>query len=277
MVAAGAMTFPGLKVIAIHKGLVLEPLDMDEHGIIPDSFEKLCHDNRPRAVYIVPNIDNPTTATLPEDRREALVEIARKHRVIIIEDDPYGPLIADRSVTLAELAPDITWHIETLSKCVTPALRVAYVVAPTATSALRFAGIQRATIMMAPPLMSALASRWISEGVLDEIATAIRVENAERQKLATVAFQGLDYAADSNGHHLGWPFPHYWGAADYAQHPDRGGLAIVPSSAFAIVSHPIEAVRISLGVAPDRGDLEDGLTLLASLISQPSLGAKAVV
>jgi hypothetical protein len=51
----------------------------------------------------------------------------------------------------------------------------------------------------------------------------------------------------------------------------------VPASAFATVAHPIEAVRISLGVAPDRGELEDGLTQLANLIAQPSFGIRAVV
>lgn len=178
---------------------------------------------------------------------------------------------------MAELAPDITWHIATLSKCATPALRVAYVLAPSAPRALRLAGVLRATILMAPPLMSALASRWIADGVLDEIARSISLENAERQKLAAAILGDVGFAADPHGHHLWMRLPEHWRAVDFAEHADRAGVSIVPSSAFATVAHPIEAVRISLGVAPDRGDLEDGLTQLASLITQPSLGAKAVV
>ncbi|MBP1884411.1 PLP-dependent aminotransferase family protein [Sinorhizobium mexicanum] len=277
VVAAGAMTYPGLKAVAIQKGFALEPLDMDDSGIVPDAFEGACRNLALKLLYVVPNIDNPTTATLPEDRRGALAAIARRHGVTIVEDDPYAPLRPDRTVSLAELAPDITWHIATLSKCATPALRVAYVVAPSATRALRLAGVLRATMLMAPPLMSALASRWISDGVLDEIARSIRAENTERQKLASSILGGLHFAADPHGHHLWLRLPDHWRAADFAEHADRAGVSIVPSSAFATVVHPIEAVRISLGIAPDRGDLEDGLTLLASLISQPSLGTKAVV
>lgn len=275
--AAGAMTYPGLKAVAIQKGLVIEPLDMDDRGIIPEAFEKACRERRPKALYVIPTIDNPTTATLPEDRRRALSAIARKHDVTIIEDDPYAPLRPDRAAAFAELAPDITWHIATLSKCATPALRVAYLIAPSSTKALRLAGVLRATILMAPPLMSALASRWIAEGSLDEVTKSIAAENAERQKLASSILGGLTFAADPFGHHLWLPLPDHWRAPDFAEHADRAGVSIVPSAAFATVSHPIEAVRISLGVAPDRGDLEDGLTLLANLISQPSLGAKAVV
>lgn len=277
VVAAGAMTYPGLKAVAVQKGLLLEPLAMDEQGIIPDAFEKACREKAPKALYVVPTIDNPTTATLPEERRRALVALARQYDVQIIEDDPYAPLRPERLTAMVDLADDITWHIATLSKCVTPALRIAYVVAPNAAKARRLAAVLRATILMAPPLMSALASRWIVEGLLDEVATAISEENVIRQQLAASILAGSRFAADPHGHHLWLHLPDHWRAADFADHADRAGVSIVPASTFAITPHPIEAVRISIGVAPDRGALEDGLTQLASLISEPSFGIKAVV
>ncbi len=276
-VAAGAMTYPGLKAVAAQQGLALEPLAMDAQGILPDAFERACREKAPKALYVVPTIDNPTTATLPEERRRALVEVARRHGVAIIEDDPYAPLRPERIAAMAELAGDITWHIATLSKCATPALRVAYVVAPNAGRALRLAAVLRATILMAPPLLSALASRWILDGTLDQVTKAISTENAVRQKLAAAILGEAGFAADPHGHHLWLNLPDHWRAADFAEHADRAGVSIVPGSAFAVMAHPIEAVRISLGVAPDRGALEDGLTQLASLISQPSLGTRAVV
>jgi DNA-binding transcriptional MocR family regulator len=277
VVAAGAMTYPGLKAVAMQLGLVLAPLDMDDQGIIPDAFEKVCRERSPKVLYLIPSIDNPTTATLPEDRRRGIAALARTHGVAIIEDDPYTRLRPERLVAVAELAGDITWHIATLSKCATPALRVAYVVAPSAANALRLAGVLRATVLMAPPLMSALASRWIADGTLEAVTKAIRSENVERQKLAASTLGDTRFAADPHGHHLWLRLPDHWRAADFAQHADRAGVAIVPSLAFAVSANPIEAVRISLGVAPDQGALEDGLTQLARLISQPPLGARAVV
>jgi DNA-binding transcriptional MocR family regulator len=277
VILAGAMTYPGLKAVAAQKGVVLEPLAMDEQGIIPDAVEKACREKSPKALYVIPTIDNPTTATMPEERRRKIAAIAQKHRIAIIEDDPYAPLRPERIVAMAELAGDITWHIATLSKCATPALRVAYVVAPSAGMARRLAGVLRATILMAPPLMSALASRWIADGTLEEIAKSVSVENAARQKLAASILCGVNFTADPHGHHLWLSLPGHWRAGDFAEHADRVGVSIVPSSAFAVAVHPIEAVRISLGVAPDRGALEDGLTQLATLMSQPSLATRAVV
>ncbi len=277
VVLAGAMTYPGLKAVAAQKGLLLEPLAMDEQGIIPDAFEKACREKSPKALYLIPTIDNPTTATMPEERRRKLAALAQKHGIAVIEDDPYAPLRPERIVAMTELASDITWHIATLSKCASPALRVAYVVAPSAAKTLRLAGVIRAMILMAPPLMSALASRWIVDGVLDDLTKAIRAESAERQKLAASILGDVSFAADPHGHHLWLRLPNHWRAAEFAEHADRAGVSIVPSSAFAVAVHPIEAVRLSLGVAPDRGALEDGLTLLSNLMSEPSLTTRAVV
>ncbi len=276
-IAAGALTYPGIKAIAAQKGLSLVPLAMDAEGIRPDAFEQACRGTPPRALYVIPAIDNPTTASLPEERRRQLVAIARRHGVMIIEDDPYTPLLPRPMAAIADLAGDITWHVATLSKSATPALRIAYVVAPGNAQALRLAAVLRATNMMASPLLAALASQWIADDVLDAIATAIRIENGERQKLAATILAGQDVAADPHGHHLWLRLPDHWRATDFADHADRLGVAIVPSTAFSIVTAPVEAVRVSLGVAPDRAALEDALLVLAGLLEQPSLAVRTVV
>jgi DNA-binding transcriptional MocR family regulator len=276
-IAAGAVTYPGLKAIAQHRRYVLQPLDMDDDGIIPESFEACCQRAAPKALYVIPTIDNPTTATLPGERRRRIAAIARKYGVAIIEDDPYSPLCRDASIPLAHLAPELTWHIATLSKCATPALRVAYVVAPGEAEVVQLAGVLRATTLMAPPLNAALASRWITTGTLDDITDAIREEAAARQKIARSVLGNAEFAADPHGHHIWLRMPPQWRAADLAEHAGRSGIAIVPSSAFAIAASVPEAVRISLGVAAEREALFPPLKLLANLVAQPMLAAKAIV
>ncbi|AGK56645.1 GntR family transcriptional regulator [Hyphomicrobium denitrificans 1NES1] len=276
-IAAGFVTYPGVTAIAQQRGYVLDPVVMDEDGIIPDSFEDRCRHAAPKALYLIPAIDNPTTATLPEARRRKIVAIARRHSVAIIEDDPYSSLLKDAPVSFAKLAPELTWHIATLSKCATPALRIAYVAAPSDAQALRLAGVLRAMNLMAPPLNAALASRWITTGRLDEIRNAIRDEAAARQKIARSLLGRFEYAADPHGHHLWLRMPPHWRATDLADHAERAGFAVVPSSAFAISDAHPEAVRISLGVAADRESLLKALKLLSELLAQPVLPSKAIV
>lgn len=275
--AAGALTYPGLRAVAAQQGVPIDPVAMDEGGLIPEDFDRLCRQAPPRALYVIPAIDNPTTATLSEARRHRIAAIARRHGVAILEDDPYSALQADPHPAFASLAPDLTWHLATLSKCVTPALRVAYVVAPDAGQAARLAAVLRATILMAPPLLAATASRWIRDGVIDQITTAIRAETTLRQALAARVFAGQRIAADPQGHHLWLSLPDPWRAGAFADHAERAGVSIVAAQAFAVAPDPAQAVRLSLGIAPDRAVLEEGLVQLAALIAQPRIPARTVV
>ncbi|MET4636555.1 hypothetical protein [Kaistia defluvii] len=89
--------------------------------------------------------------------RGASTGIARKHAVSIIEDDPYGVLLEGPPTAIASLGPDITWHIATLSKCLTPTLCYGYVAAPTPEQAQELAGTLQAMTMMASPLLAGIA------------------------------------------------------------------------------------------------------------------------
>lgn len=275
--AAGALTYPGLLAAGAQCGAVIEPISMDRDGLMPDDLDRLCRRSPPKALYVVPTIDNPTAVTMPETRRQQIVQIARRYGVQIIEDDPYAPLKTDHVTAFADLAPELTWHLATLSKCVTLALRVAYVIAPNAADAMRLASVLRATILMAPPVLTAVASRWIRDGVVGDITQAIRTENRIRQGLAAQVFSGHRFTADPDGHHLWLSLPDGWQAGDFAKHAEAAGVSIVPASAFALTSSSAQAVRLSLGIAPDKAVLEEGLLQLAGLMEQTAVMKRTIV
>lgn len=267
-IAAGAFTYPGLKAIAEQSGFRLAALAMDAEGIDPQSFEDLCRRDPPKALYVVPTMDNPTMATLPVARRGELAGIARRHGVAIVEDDPYAALSAENLEPIASLAPDITWYIATVSKCATPALRIAYVVAPDGSGALRLQSVLRATNLMAPPINAAVCSTWIGNGTLDRIALAVRRENNERHKLALAALGKERFAANPDGHHIWLQLPAHWRANDFADNAARSGISVIPASAFAISQSSVDAVRLSLGVAQSHAVLTEALHTLSALISE---------
>lgn len=263
-----SLTYPGLRTAAERRGLRLVAVASDTDGIDPEAFQEQCRIERPQAIYLVPTLDNPTTATLPVSRRAQIADIARTHDVTIIEDDAYGALPPDAPAPFAAVAGDITWHVATLSKCVSPSLRVAYVVAPGTSEAVRLSAELRTISMMAPPLSAALASQWISQGELQEIVTAIRKENCARQAIARETLIGLDYQSQSCGHHLWLKLPAPWQRGELGTHALQLGLTVISSDAFAISPAP-EAIRVSLGAASDRETLRYGLSLLAALLTHP--------
>jgi DNA-binding transcriptional MocR family regulator len=275
-VCVPVLTYPGLRAIAEQLKLRLIPVDMDAEGLDPAAFEEVCQREGPPALYCIPTIHNPTTATLSLKRREEIAEVARRYRVWIIEDDAYGALPRQSSVPIAALAPDITWHIATLSKCVMPALRTAYVVTPGLMESLRLAAEIRAMTLMPPPLMAALASQWILDGTLEAITTAIREESAARQAMAQRSLHDLTFQAHPEGHHLWLRLPERWRQTDLNLYARQSGLALVPSAAFAVGTAP-DAIRVSLGAAQNRTVLERGLDLLATVLSHGPSALSLVV
>ncbi len=270
------LTYPGLRAIAEQLKVRLVPVVMDGEGIDPAALEEACQRERPKAVYCVPTIHNPTTATMSAMRREALAELARRHGIAIIEDDAYGALARQVPAPVVAIAPERTWHIATLSKCVTPALRTAYVVTPGMADTLRLAAEIRAMSLMMPPLMAALASKWILDGTLDAITAAIREESAARQVIAGRVLQGHTFQAHSEGHHLWLTLPERWHRADINLYARQSGLALVPSEAFAVGSAP-EAIRVSLGAAQNQAVLERGLHLLGTILSHGPSALSSIV
>lgn len=271
-----ALTYPGLRMAAERRGVRLVPVACDAEGLDPEAFLESCKAERPRALYLVPTLDNPTTATLPMARRERIAELARSYRVAIIEDDAYGALPPEAPAPIAALAGDITWHIATLSKCVSPGLRIAYVAVPGTNEAVRLAAELRAINMMASPLTAALASQWIANGDLDAVIAAIRHENGLRQAVAREALEGLDVAAQPCGHHLWLRLPEPWRRGEFGAHARQLGLSVILSDAFAVGPAP-EAIRVSLGAAPDAETLRYGLSLLATLLAHPPGAISTVV
>src|SRR5262249_59287647 len=71
-------------------GLRLVGVAMDEEGIRPDALKAACKVHKPKAIYLIPTLHNPTTATLGSERRKMIAEFIRKNGLFLIEDDAYG-------------------------------------------------------------------------------------------------------------------------------------------------------------------------------------------
>ena len=273
-VCAEALAYPGFLALAAHMGIRVLPVAMDDDGLLPDSFEAVCKTHRPKALYCTPTFHNPTTATIPPARRRRLVEIARRHDVAIIEDDAYGALPRLPLATLAALAPDRVYHIAGLSKCLSPALRIAYLVLPDSRTRARAANAIRAFAGMASPLSAAIATRWMEEGTAAAILSAIRDETAARQAIAAKLLPTA--ATDPECFHAWLALPQGWTAGALTSRARLEGVGLVTADVFAVAAAP-QAVRIGLGAPRSRLELTHGLEMLADLIHRPPGNSSTIV
>ena len=181
---------------------------------------------RPKALYLNPTLQNPTTLTVPAGRRSEIAAIARRYGLPIIEDDAYGFIPPHGPAPFAALAPDLTWHIAGLAKCIGAGVRAAYVVAPDARRGWPFAAAVRAANVMASPFTVALATRWIEDGTADQILRFIRAEAAARQALASEILPLGSFKADPLSFNIWAGLPAGWNSLGlhrpYALDRDRG-------------------------------------------------------
>ena len=84
------LTYPGMKAAAAYAGVRLVGVEGDKSGMLPDALMRAINHHKPKAVYLIPTIHNPTAVTIPMTRRRSLVEVLRKWNVTLIEDDAYG-------------------------------------------------------------------------------------------------------------------------------------------------------------------------------------------
>jgi DNA-binding transcriptional MocR family regulator len=277
VVLSEALTYPGIRSIAAQLGLKLVGLPMDGDGIDPEAFAHACRELEPRALYLNPTLQNPTTLTVPEERRAAIVAVARRHRVSIVEDDAYGFIPAYGPPPLAAMAPDITWHVAGLAKCIGAGLRAAYVVVPDVRSGWPFAAALRAANVMASPLTTALATRWIVDGTADSILRSIRAETKARQTIAAEILPAGSFRADPLSFHLWVDLPKAWTRSAFIGQMRTTGLGVVASDAFTAGGEPIEAVRVCLGGPVTRPEIRSALDYMAHALEEtPEFASSAL-
>lgn len=266
-VCTGQFVYPGWLAIARRMGLRLIPLPADAEGPVPAALEQACTAQTIKALYLVPTNDNPTTATISHARRQELVAIARRHDLNIIEDDAYSLLQTAPLPPFAALAPERTWHIASFSKIISPAMRIAYLRAPSLRDAWRLTADVHETTVMPPPLNIAVATRWLTDVTWAELVEEVRAECAARQDIAARVLQPGSYHADAEGYHLWVPCPPDLAASELVSALRSTGLPAVPGEVFA-ADRQIEApaIRVSIGGSLDREQLTRSLGMLDALL-----------
>jgi DNA-binding transcriptional MocR family regulator len=265
-VAVAAHIYPGFQSVARRYGLRLCVVASDAEGMIAEALDAACAQGSVRAVYFVPTNDNPTTATMSVDRRKAIATVAEQYGLIVIEDDAYGLLPERPLPPIASFAADRTWHIASVSKILSPGLRIAWLRAPTVAQAWRLAADVHETAIMAPPLNAAVVADWIGSGVFQQLTTAVRVEAQARQAIVAKFLDPQGFQSQPEGYHLWMPLPSDANSGEIVNTLRPHGLSVVGAEVFAVDrSSGSPALRVSIGGTLSRERLERGLRLLGAM------------
>ena len=243
------LTYPGFKSLCQRFNISVRGLQLDEDGICPQDFERACEQGDVRALYCTPTMHNPTSLTWSVPRRKKIAEIARQYDVSIIEDDPYGMLPTSSAAPLSSYAPERSFYIFGLSKCLSSALRVAFLCVPNQETFAPLSMALRSTAMMVSPMARAMALHLINSGLADNMVNAIRTEAQARQMILKSILPEHCYTSDPDGFHVWLKLPDHIHIHHFIGELRSRSIKVVPAEIFSVLEDSPNAVRVCLGVA----------------------------
>jgi 2-aminoadipate transaminase len=272
-VVAEAPTYLG--AIMAFRGFESEivAVPVDEAGLEVDVLERrLAEGLRPKLLYTIPDHQNPAGVTLAAERRALLVELARRHGFLIVEDVAYRELGFDDDAappTLWSLAPDVVVQAGTTSKTFFPGLRLGWAIAPGEISQ-RLVSAKQNTDQCAGALGQRLFEEyvrrgWIEEQLAESRALYRRKCEATLAALARDMPEGAQWTTPRGGFFSWLTLPDGVDSTDLAARAAAQGVGIVPGTLFFADGRGSDSVRLSFSMV-DESQIDEGVERLASLI-----------
>jgi 2-aminoadipate transaminase len=244
---------------------------VDEQGLAVDELERsLAAGPAPKLLYTIPDFQNPAGVTLTTERRESLVELARRHGLLLVEDVAYRELRYEGEAppTLLSLGPDVVLQAGTFSKTFFPGVRLGWAAGP-AELVAKLVWAKQNTDQCAGALGQRLLEEYGRRGLLDEqIARARDVYRARRNTAMSALERHLGERATWThpaGGFFTWLDLDEDGASVVARALEAG-VAVVPGRPFFVGGGGERNIRISYSQASE-DLLEEGIARLGSILA----------
>ncbi|MGG2111721.1 PLP-dependent aminotransferase family protein [Lysinibacillus pakistanensis] len=258
------ITYAGIKTAANMLGIQLVAIQQRDGEMTREGLLYACKNEHIKGLYVIPDFHNPTTHTMSLETRRMIAEVSRDTGLIIIEDAIYSFLKEQPLAPIASYAPEKVIYIASLSKTISPGLRLSYIVTPSALRKRIMETLYNINISISP-MMLELATRLIHDGVAETIL--------EKHKLYAKQQNALVNQYLSNYNILGgeacifrWLIlPDKFTGVQFELLAAKAGVQVYAAERFAVGNvKPINAVRLAI-TAPEN-QLEQALIILKDLL-----------
>lgn len=265
------LVYPGVKSAAETLGLKLAGVDMDEEGIMPDALERTARKTNATLLYLTPDLQNPTTGTMSEDRRRAVADIARIHNIYIIEDTIHRPLLPEPPILISALAPDRTILLAPISKTVAGGLRVGFISAPDCCRPSILQLLQAIHLTISPLSLEVFAS-WLEDGTVDHVIAEKRKQAHLRQLILGDVLRDYEIRTDTNGYFAWLMLPPPMNRTQFAINSHKQGVNVSTAEVFAVPGvHVPEAARICISTPYNIETVQRGLEIIRDILNGTSM------
>lgn len=265
-IGTDALTYPGIKTAAKMLGIRLVPIDLVDGEMSVEGIESACKNERIRGIYIIPDYHNPTTHSMSLKTRKKIAEITKRHQLLVIEDAINSLLKENPLPPVAAFAPEHTIYIMSLSKVISPGLRLAYLVTPSALYKQLATGLYNLNISVSPFLVE-LATRLIYSGQIVEIAKERREYAYAQNQIVNKELAKFKLHGD-----LYCPFrfielPDTFTGKSFEICAKNEGVQVFAEERFLVGNtQPKRAIRISVTAARSSEEFERGIKILKRIL-----------
>jgi 2-aminoadipate transaminase len=272
-----APTYPGaVPVFSSYQADVIQ-IECDEDGMRVDELEKVLdrlaeEGRRPKFIYSVPTFQNPAGVTLSLERRRRLVELARSHEVLIAEDNPYG-LLRYEGEPLPPLyqleGGDYVIYLGTLSKILSPGIRLGWAVAPPPVMEKVVLGKQAADLCTST-LTQYFVREYFAEGRWREYVDSLVGHYRSRRDAMLDALARhfppqAEWTHPAGGLFVWATLPDYIDTADLLAKALRQNVAFVPGQAAYVDGRGGSSMRLNFSASTEE-EIDEGIRRIGQVV-----------
>ena len=213
-------------------------VEMDDQGMKVDQVEDRLKKYKPKLIYCISNFQNPTGITMSLERRRALVDVAVKYNIPIVDDNPYGEIrfSGEHIPTIKSYGGDEVIALKTFSKVIAPGLRIGWMNGPAVVMA-QFEKVKQCTDLHTNSNSQYLVYEYVKQGLLEPHIERIKADYLNKRNVMIKALEeyfpeGIKWTNPEGGLFLWLTLPEKMSATDLFPKAIDMKVAYVPGGAF---------------------------------------------
>lgn len=265
-IATDPLTYPALKTLANNLGIRLIPIPLINDKIDIEAFDSLCKNENIKGLYLIPELNNPTTHSMTFNEKQDIAKIIKKNNLILIEDGIYSFISPHNSIPITSLVPQHSLYVCSVSKSLCAGLRIGFMVVPNKFISAIEEGIYNINLVTSP-FNAEVVCQMIETGLANQILKERKEMTLERNKIVDKILCNHTVLGNKYSPFRWLMLPENMDSQKFEDTAELKGVKVYCASRFAVGNCTFApAVRLSICSPRNVDELEKGLHILNTIL-----------